>query len=124
MCAARATTPLKRIADLRRCLPEATDLARIVASPRWRGLATGDTGQQRQFITGIGTAARTARMPAARPGEAIAHWIEYGSWRVRRAAAAPYQHAKLARQERSALWLDLNRDGGNVILHHRNSGLC
>jgi hypothetical protein len=127
--------PPERIADLRRCLPQShrrrphrrlTQMAR----PRHRRHRAAAAVHNRDRDGG------SDGPDASRPchGDAIAHWDRIRQLaraqppahhipadpRVRRAAAGPYQHAKLQRQERSALWFGLNRDGGNVILHHRH----
>jgi hypothetical protein len=114
--------------------PEAIDLASVIASPRWRGLAAGDPAQRQQVIAEIG---RRLGRPGYQPpehGDAIAHWIEYDSWQPPSRPRTTYPLARdhgaprpasvsrqtLQRQERSALFFALNRRGGNVILHHRH----
>jgi hypothetical protein len=114
--------------------PEAVDIAALVASPTWRSLATGDVEQRRRFIAEVGC--RLGR-PGYQPpdaGDAIAHWMEFDSWRPPSRPRTTFPDTRehgstsppktstqsLERQERGAAWFSLNRRGGNVILHHRH----
>jgi TniQ len=112
--------------------PEAVGLACLVASPKWRGLAAGDSSQQQQFTGQIG---HLLGRPGYQPpdlGDAIAHWMKYDSWRppsrphatfpqtrgYRSSRPATTSTHSLQRHQRSALWFELYRRGGRVILHH------
>lgn len=113
--------------------PEAVDLATVLASPTWRGLAAGDDADLLRFTTEI-----SRRLGATyRPRDSrdpIAHWIEHDCWRPPSAPPStfpaapghrrPSQLAKvngqsLARHDRSLLWFQRRRRPGNVLLHHR-----
>ena len=112
--------------------PEAVNLACLIASPRWRGLAAGETAQRQQFIAEIGQ--RLGR-PGYQPpdlGDAITHWMTYDSCRPASQPHATFPQTRgyrsprpavsskqsLQRHERSALWFELYRRGGRVMLHH------
>jgi TniQ len=114
--------------------PEAVDLAQLIASPTWRGLAAGDAEQQRRFIAEIDKRLGRPNYQPPEHGDAIAHWMKYDSWRppsrphttfpdthehgsTRPAKTSPQN---LDRQHRSALWFAVNRRGGNLILRHRH----
>jgi hypothetical protein len=112
--------------------PEAVGLACLIASPRWRGLAAGDPAQQQQFIAEIG---QRLGQPGYQPpglGDAITQWMKYDSWRPPSQPHTTFPQTRryrsprpnttspqsLQRHERSALWFELYRRGGRVILHH------
>lgn len=114
--------------------PEAVDIAALVASPAWRRLAAGDTGQQQSFITEIGLRLGRPDYQSPEGGDAIAHWMKYdsgrppsrphktypqtsehGSTRFRQASSQTRD-----RHDRSAMWFSINRRGGSVVLHHRH----
>ncbi len=60
--------------------PQAVDLAQLVASPRWRHLASGDADQRRRFTAQIGQQLRQPRYRPADGGDAIAHWMKFDAW--------------------------------------------
>lgn len=114
--------------------PEAVSLAAIIASPRWRQRACGDTAQRREFLV---EASRRLSGSAAEddPGnQAIIHWMLFDSHHPPsrpdktfpdtrdHGAMRHTQPSPLSRQRtsRSAGWFQRNRRGGNVILYHRH----
>jgi hypothetical protein len=60
---------------------ESVGLAGLIASPAWRSLAVGDPAQQQQFTAAIGQRLGWPGYQPADTGDAIAHWMEYDSWR-------------------------------------------
>ena len=114
--------------------PEAVDFGQLIAAPAWRNLAAGDANEQERFISEVG---RRRGRPDYRPpksGDAIAHWMNYDSWRppsrphttfpdTRLHGAAGLVRADrraIERTQRGALWFAANRRGGGIVLHHRH----
>lgn len=114
--------------------PEAVSLAVIIASPRWRQRAHGDTAQRREFLAEASRRVGGSTNQDDPGNQAIAHWMLYDSHRppsrpdktfpetrdhgaMRRAQPSPLSRQ---RTSRSAGWFQLNRRGGSVILYHRH----
>ena len=67
-------------------------------------------------------------------GDAITHWVKYDSWQPpsrphtlfpqtrahRSTKLTPRVAASIEREERSAVWFLVKRNGGSTILHHRH----
>ncbi|MFG1755033.1 TniQ family protein [Streptosporangium sandarakinum] len=114
--------------------PEAVKIAALIGSLHWRRLAAGGPDDQRRFTSEI---ARRLGDPDYRPRitlDPIAHWIDSDSWQppslpvntynTQRtfggpAFPKPNQHSH-DRNQRSAYWFALNRQGGRGILYHRH----
>lgn len=115
--------------------PEAVDIAELIAAPAWRAAAAGSVEQQHQFLAAI-----TRRLVHDGPyippdgGDAITHWAKYDSWQPpsrphtlfpqtrahRSTKLTPRVSASIDRQERSAVWFLVKRNGGSTLLHHRH----
>jgi hypothetical protein len=97
-------------------------------------LRAGKAKIKAQFISQIGH--RLGR-PGYQPPDlrdAIAHWMKYDSWQspsrphttfpqtrgYRSACPAMTRPQTLQRHERSAMWFELYRRGGRIILHHEH----
>jgi hypothetical protein len=114
--------------------PEAVSLAAVIASPRWRAMASGTSTEVRQLAAEIG---RRIGNPAYRPRnehDPVGHWIAEDAWRppsepattfaTTRSSHRPSQlgtvHAlSQSRHDASKAWFTSRPRPGNVILHHR-----
>lgn len=114
--------------------PEAVSLATVIASPRWRAMATGTSDQLRLLAAEIG---RRIGNPGYRPRneqDAIGHWIAEdasqppseptATFATTRSSHRPSQLAAVsaqsqARHDNSAMWFRTRPRPGSVILHHR-----
>ncbi|WP_063047730.1 hypothetical protein [Nocardia pseudovaccinii] len=114
--------------------PETVDIAEVLGSLHWRGLAAGDPDMQRRFAAEIG---RRLGRPDYQPqitGDAIAHWIDQDCWRppsrplhdyrTQRTFGGPSYRKPQPRNEdarfTSAAWFAQHRCGGDAMLHHRS----
>jgi hypothetical protein len=113
--------------------PEAVSLAGLIAASRWRQLASGEAGQQRQFLAEA--CRRVGRTPDDDHGiDVIRHWMIFDSHhppsRPEKTFPQTRDHgatrtldpnpASLERTRRSAAWFATKRRGGSSILHHRH----
>lgn len=112
--------------------PEAVSLAGLLADSTWRRLAHGNTGDREQFLAEIGHRLGGSPYTSQPDHDAIGHWMNWDAPRppitapstdaatLARGLAFVTSKANLARHDRSRYWFDRNREGGNVILHHRH----
>lgn len=114
--------------------PEAVSLAVLVASPAWRQLASGDTRQQRTFLSEACRRLGRNADEDDHDNDVIRHWMIFDSHHppsrpdktfpdtrdhgaTRHTKPSPASHD---RTRRSAYWFTVNRRGGTGILHHRH----
>ncbi|WP_199844016.1 hypothetical protein [Streptomyces albireticuli] len=114
--------------------PEAVTLSPLIASPYWHRMADGCEAQQARFLAEVATRITYPYSSPDRGGDAIAHWAPAESWRPPSRPLTTYAPGRvrgtlpglavnrLARHEKSALWLSRRsrKDQGRTLpLHGR-----
>lgn len=115
--------------------PDAVNIAELIASPIWRGLAAGDEEQCDLFCAEIGYRIGVPDYQPRDNLDPIGHWIADDCWhapsRPRTTFAAVKGHRRPGhldkvitkagrnRHDNAVLWFARKRKSGNVILHHR-----